>query len=270
MSKEKIRNSDNSTPAPKQSGEQSVQFKDNRPQTALQLKQQELADSFSKGKSNPIQKKKNSTGMPDNLKQGIEQLSGHSLDDVKVHYNSGRPAQLHAHAYAQGTNIHLGPGQEKHLPHEAWHVVQQKQGRVKPTRQMKGANVNDDKGLENEADVMGAKAMQFKSKDSKHESGCGCPNCNGTAQLKKESHSIVQQKKVSSSEGVIQRAICSYCGWEGSHKPGCTPEKRAAAKNTSSQSAPTGRYKGGKGTSHHTPKSNQQAKKHARQHGRKK
>jgi hypothetical protein len=27
------------------------------------------------------------------------------------------------------------PGQEQHLPHEAWHVVQQKQGRVKPTGQ---------------------------------------------------------------------------------------------------------------------------------------
>jgi len=50
-----------------------------------------------------------------------------------VHYNSDKPAQLQAHAYAQGTDIHLASGQEKHLPHEAWHVVQQKQGRVKPT-----------------------------------------------------------------------------------------------------------------------------------------
>ena len=27
-------------------------------------------------------------------------------------------------AYAQGSDIHLAPGQEQHLPHEAWHVVQ--------------------------------------------------------------------------------------------------------------------------------------------------
>lgn len=109
-----------------------------------------------------LQKKVNNTGLPDNLKSGIENLSGHSMDDVKVHYNSDKPAQLNAHAYAQGTNIHLASGQEKHLPHEAWHVVQQKQGRVKPTLQMKGkVNVNDDKGLEKEADVMGAKALQF-------------------------------------------------------------------------------------------------------------
>lgn len=112
-----------------------------------------------------LQRKANNTGMPENLKSGIESLSGHSMDDVKVHYNSDKPAKLNAHAYAQGSDIHLASGQEKHLPHEAWHVVQQKQGRVKPTLQMKGkVNVNDDKGLENEADVMGLKALQMKAK----------------------------------------------------------------------------------------------------------
>lgn len=109
-----------------------------------------------------IQKKENNTGLPDNLKTGMENLSGMSLDDVKVHHNSDKPAQFQAHAYAQGTDIQLASGQEKHLPHEAWHVVQQKQGRVKPTMQMKGkVNVNDDRGLEKEADIMGAKALRF-------------------------------------------------------------------------------------------------------------
>nr|WP_294921896.1 DUF4157 domain-containing protein [uncultured Flavobacterium sp.] len=114
-----------------------------------------------------LQRKVNNTGLPDNLKSGIENLSGHSMDDVKVHYNSDKPAQLNAHAYAQGTDIHVASGQEKHLAHEAWHVVQQKQGRVKPTFQMKGkVNVNDDKGLENEADVMGGKAAGLNSAHS--------------------------------------------------------------------------------------------------------
>lgn len=63
------------------------------------------------------------------------QSSGHSMDNVKVHYNSSEPASLQAHAYAQGTDIHLASGQERHLPHEAWHIVQQAQGRVKPTTQ---------------------------------------------------------------------------------------------------------------------------------------
>ncbi|WGH75716.1 DUF4157 domain-containing protein [Tenacibaculum tangerinum] len=106
-----------------------------------------------------IQKKANNTGLPDNLKSGIENISGYSMDDVKVHYNSSKPAQLNAHAYAQGTDIHLGVGQEKHLPHEAWHVVQQKQGRVQPTTSVNGAKINDNVGLEKEADVMGAKAL---------------------------------------------------------------------------------------------------------------
>lgn len=108
----------------------------------------------------PIQRTENKTGLPDQLKSGVENLSGYSLDDVNVHYNSSKPSQLQAHAYAQGSDIHVAPGQEQHLPHEAWHVVQQKQGRVKATRQLKGAvNINDDAGLENEADVMGAKAL---------------------------------------------------------------------------------------------------------------
>ncbi len=106
----------------------------------------------------------NNTGLPDNLKAGIENLSGMSMDNVQVHYNSDKPAQLNAHAYAQGTDIHVASGQEKHLPHEAWHVVQQAQGRVQPTTQMAGGTqVNDDNSLESEADVMGAKAMQFKA-----------------------------------------------------------------------------------------------------------
>lgn len=107
----------------------------------------------------------NQTGLPDNLKAGIESLSDMSMDHVNVHYNSSQPAQLNAHAYAQGSDIHVAPGQEKHLPHEAWHVVQQAQGRVKPTMQMKaGVAVNDDAGLEAEADQMGAKALGVATK----------------------------------------------------------------------------------------------------------
>lgn len=114
------------------------------------------------------QRKANNTGLPDNLKSGIENLSGHSMDDVKVHYNSPRPAQLQAHAFAQGNQIHLSSGQEKHLPHEAWHVAQQKQGRVQPTMQLKySVSVNDDPNLEKEADVMGNKSLIQGNRASK-------------------------------------------------------------------------------------------------------
>ncbi|MBD2596169.1 DUF4157 domain-containing protein [Nostoc spongiaeforme FACHB-130] len=102
----------------------------------------------------------NKTGMPNNLKVGIENLSGIAMDDVKVHYNSAKPSELQALAYTQGTDIHLGKGQEQHLAHEAWHIVQQKQGRVKPTMQLQSIEINDDVSLEQEADLMGQKAAQ--------------------------------------------------------------------------------------------------------------
>ena len=132
-----------------------------------------------------LQQKANNTGLPNQLKSGIENLSGHSMDDVKVHYNSAQPAELNAHAYAQGTDIHIAPGQEKHLPHEAWHVVQQKQGRVQPTKQLKGkVYVNDNKGLEKEADTMGAKAGRLT----------GTNNSRSAVQRKSKGGAIVIQR----------------------------------------------------------------------------
>ena len=96
--------------------------------------------------------------MPAPLRAGIEALSGLDLSDVRVHANSAQPAALNALAYAQGSDIHLAPGQERQLPHEAWHVVQQRQGRVAATAQMAGIGVNDDSALEHEAERMGSRA----------------------------------------------------------------------------------------------------------------
>lgn len=107
-------------------------------------------------KSEPV----NQTGMPTNLKKGIESLSGFSMDDVHVHYNSDKPQKMQALAYTEGTDIHIAPGQEKHLAHEAWHVAQQKSGMVSPTTSIGGVPVNDNAVLEQEADVMGKKAME--------------------------------------------------------------------------------------------------------------
>jgi len=100
--------------------------------------------------------------LPNNLKNGIEALSGISMDGVKVHMNADKPAQLNALAYAQNTDIHLAAKQEEHLLHEAWHLVQQKHGRVKPTTELDSfTEVNDDAGLETEADEMGTKAADI-------------------------------------------------------------------------------------------------------------
>ena len=133
--------------------------------TAMQLQKSERVDSQEQAESAPAGQQENQTGLPDALKAGVEQLSGYSLDSIRVHYNSSRPAEVQALAYTQGTEIHVGPGQEQHLPHEAWHVVQQMQGRVQPTMQMKGAAINDDEGLEREADVMGKRAIRMNPAD---------------------------------------------------------------------------------------------------------
>ncbi len=171
-----------------------AQLVDNRTSTIDQQKLRTTMNTSTDNSANPLQlkaspersRRANNTGLSDNLKSGIENLSGYSMDDVKVHYNSSKPAQLQAHAYAQGTDIHLAPGQKKHLPHEAWHVVQQKQGRVKPTRQLKGkVNINDNAGLEKEADVMGARAAQ---------------NASGNSTSIEETQSVVMR-----NNGVLQR-----------------------------------------------------------------
>ncbi len=116
-------------------------------------------------------KAENRIRMPGPLKTGLEQLSGMDLSSIRVHNNASKPAQLNALAYTQEQDIHVGPGQEKHLPHEGWHAVQQMQGRVKPTLQAKGVSINDDEELEREADVMGAKALQMTRVSIKQRRG---------------------------------------------------------------------------------------------------
>lgn len=121
------------------------------------LTQRKLADTLNGPRANR-------TGLPDRAKAGIEALSGLSLDNVRVHYNSPAPAQLNAHAFTRGTDIHVAPGQERHVSHEAWHVVQQAQHRVVANiSSPDGVPINDDPRLEHEADMMGARAASVSS-----------------------------------------------------------------------------------------------------------
>ncbi|KJY91645.1 DUF4157 domain-containing protein [Pseudoalteromonas piscicida] len=100
-----------------------------------------------------------SCALPIRLRRGMEKLSGVNLANVRVHYNSSKPSQVQAHAYAQGKDIYLAPGQEKHLPHELGHVVQQALGIVKPTTEVNGIAVNDDPTLEQQATDWGKLAL---------------------------------------------------------------------------------------------------------------
>ena len=153
----------------------------------------------------------NSTGLPDALKSGVESLSGLALDDVRVHYNSPKPAQLQALAYTQGTDIHGAPGQERHLPHEAWHVVQQKQGRVKPTVQMKDVPVNDDAGLEHEANVMGAKALR---QTGLSEPGASIHQHSTTSTLHTiQKKSVIQRLVINTGKPELPKEFIKDNGW---------------------------------------------------------
>ncbi len=92
-----------------QSGRESTfQFVDNRPETIAQRQLQAMAnDSLQVKQATQLQaivnkhsskqqfipKKENNTGLSGNLKTGMENLPGMSLDDVKVHHNSDKPVQ---------------------------------------------------------------------------------------------------------------------------------------------------------------------------------
>lgn len=133
-------------------------------------REQDIAEKKSGGarkKEGSIQRKssradqtvraENRTGIPTQMKERMEYHTGFSLDDVRVHYHSDMPKRLDALAYTQGNQVYLGAGQERHLPHELGHVVQQKLGKVKAdTRHESGVMMNTDVALEREADEIGA------------------------------------------------------------------------------------------------------------------
>jgi hypothetical protein len=152
------------------------------PEGAPPIQRAGRAGPFSRA---PAARSANGTGLAAPLKAGIQHLSGVSLDDVTVHYNSPLPARMQALAYTQGTQIHVGAGQERHLAHEAWHVVQQKQGRVAAKMRLRGQGVNDDASLEREADVMGERALRSPVDPARVEGGTGpvatAPQAHGSA-----------------------------------------------------------------------------------------
>jgi hypothetical protein len=145
---------------------QGAGFEDEEPLQGASLEEEEPLQGAGLDEEEPLQgagmeeeELLQGRGLPPALAAGVQQLAGVSVADVRVHHGSPLPAQVGAAAYAQGTDIHLAPGQERHLPHEAWHVAQQRQGRVQPTTQVAGVPVNANPALEAEADRMGAQAQ---------------------------------------------------------------------------------------------------------------
>lgn len=168
---------------------QTTDFVDNSPEAQEARRLQDMADNSQENvqmqqwQDNVEQSQENSTGLPDDLKTNLESMSGLSLDKVKVHYNSPKPSKLGAYAYAEYPNIYLAPGQEKYLAEEAWHLVQQMQGRVKANEDVNGTPINDSPSLEKEAVQQGKK-------------GLGTVKGNNNPLKQKKGQGVVQRAKV--------------------------------------------------------------------------
>lgn len=84
-----------------------------------------------KAKHLPIDRRKHRSDLPAKLANNIEQMTGVSLEGVKVIRDSLLPLEHQAEALAMdGKEIHLARGQEEHLPEEAAHIARQRQGGV--------------------------------------------------------------------------------------------------------------------------------------------
>lgn len=129
-------------------------------QSPESLEMQQYQENINAPDEKPTTPKENTTGIPDNIKQGIESLSGYSLDEVRVHYNSDKPEAIEAHAYTEGMDIYIATGQEEYLPHEVWHVVQQMDGLAKKRIEVNGKGIDDKKGLEKDATDKGEQAKK--------------------------------------------------------------------------------------------------------------
>ncbi|MEM7657306.1 MAG: DUF4157 domain-containing protein [Bacteroidota bacterium] len=129
-------------------------------------------------KANPLQRKENGVSidngggasMPAAVQSQMETSMGSDFSSVRIHPNSSAAPEVGAQAFTQGDHIHFDSGKydpasqqgQELLGHELAHVVQQREGRVQPTTEVNGVSVNDEVGLEREADEMGRSASQLK------------------------------------------------------------------------------------------------------------
>jgi Domain of unknown function (DUF4157) len=105
--------------------------------------------------------------LPEQVRRAMERSFHADFGSVRIHEDP-HVAALGAEAYTRGADIAFAPGRYQPesaaglelLGHELAHVVQQAQGRVRPTLQARGLPINDDEGLEREADTLGARAAR--------------------------------------------------------------------------------------------------------------
>lgn len=151
-----------------------------------------------------------SSTLPDPLKANVERASGVAMADVTVHNNSTKPSVVDAVAYTQGTHIHVALGQQRHLAHEAWHVVQQKQNRVQPTTTQAGVPMNASSRLEQEASVMSSLLTGPGRRERNHALPEGSNAVGPLLVANGTPRAGTDQSRIRPSHNVLQRQVDSF------------------------------------------------------------
>ncbi len=136
--------------------------------------------------------------LPDELKQKMEGSFGQDFSNVTIHKDSSSARDINAKAYTQGSEIHFAPGEynpgskegQELIGHELTHVVQQGQGKVGQGEiNGKGLEINQNSGLEKEADDAGKRASEGKSVEiSGH--GTGIQKKDGDDEITYEDYTV--------------------------------------------------------------------------------
>ncbi|MEM1207381.1 MAG: DUF4157 domain-containing protein [Acidobacteriota bacterium] len=106
--------------------------------------------------------------LPSSVQTNMETGLGADFSAVKLVTESDAASRLGANAFTQGDTVHFAPGKfsptsppgQELIGHELAHVVQQRQGRVRPTLEARGVPINADPSLEAEADRAGRAAVR--------------------------------------------------------------------------------------------------------------
>jgi len=142
--------------------------------------------------------------MPAAVQARMERAFAADFSAVRIHQGA-HPLEIGAVAYTEGTDIHMAPGHydplgsrgQELLGHELAHVVQQRQGRVQPSASAQGVAINDDAGLEAEADRAGRRAAT--GEHIAELGGSGGAAASSTAQRK-----VIQRAEVHTQYGTFR------------------------------------------------------------------
>ena len=134
----------------------------------------------------PVQRRSENGGLPEAVRAKMEHAFASDFSEVRIDPSSPKAAEIGAWAYAQGETVHFAPGKfqprsqagQRLIAHELAHVVQQRQGRVRPTARLGGLPVNAEARLEQEADRLATRAtrdqaVSMRAKPATRGTACG-------------------------------------------------------------------------------------------------